>query len=188
MTEHDHNLLQLMKTAKGQGLVFNRSECAICQSKISFCGTTFMVQGMRPDPAKVKLCKTFLPSKSKTTPVIFRFAREQVTNWEWNPSADQAFNCLKSWVCNILLKTALANYGHTKPLILQTDASEYGLSTALIQSNSPIAFTSKTLTDVLTRYVNIERECLSVCFALKSFILMYMVDTSLYKTITSLWK
>ena len=54
MAEHDHNLLQLMKTAHGQGLVFNSSKCAICQSKISFYGTIFTVQGMRPDPAKVQ--------------------------------------------------------------------------------------------------------------------------------------
>ena len=187
MAEHNHNLLQLMKMAQGQGLVFNSSKCAICQSKISFYGAIFTAQGMRPDPAKVqalqdlpapqnpkelqwflgliRYLQPFLPSlASKTT-----FLREQVTNWDWNPSTDQAFNCLKSWVCNMLLKTSLAYYDHTKPLVLQTDASEYGLSTALIQNNRPIAFTSKTLTDVETRYANIERECLSVCFGLKKF-------------------
>ena len=69
----------------------------------------------------------------------------------------------------MLLKTTLAYYDCTKPLVLQTDASEYGLSTALLQNNRPIAFTSKTLTDVETRYTNIERECLSVCFGLEQF-------------------
>ena len=34
--EHDYNLLQLMKTAQGHGLVFNSSKCAICKSQISF--------------------------------------------------------------------------------------------------------------------------------------------------------
>ena len=107
----------------------------------------------------------FLPSLASQT----TFLREQVTNWDWNPSTDQAFNCLKSWVCNMLLKTTLAYYDCTKPLVLQTDASEYGLNTALLQNNRPIAFTSKTLTDVETRYVNIEREYLSVCFGLEKF-------------------
>ena len=63
--EHDYNLLQLMKTAQGHGLVFNSSKCAICKSQISFYGAIFTVQGMRPDPAKV-------PSEPQTTPVIFR--------------------------------------------------------------------------------------------------------------------
>ena len=37
------------------------------------------------------------------------------------------------------------------------------------QNNRPIAFASKTLTDVETRYVNIEREYLSVCCGLEKF-------------------
>ena len=69
----------------------------------------------------------------------------------------------------MLLKTTLTYYDRTKPLILQTDASEYGLGAALIQNNRPMAFASKTLTDVETRYANIERECLSVVFGLEKF-------------------
>ena len=185
--EHDYNLLQLMKTAQGHGLVFNSSKCAICKSHISFYGTIFTAQGMRPDPAKVQALQDlptpqnpkqlqsflglinylqpFLPNlAAKTT-----FLRDQVTNWDWNLSTNQAFNSLKSWISNMLLKTTLAYYDHTKPLILQTDTSEYGLGTALIQNNRPIALASKTLTNVETRYGNIERECLSVVFGLEKF-------------------
>ena len=109
-TEHDNSLLQFMNTAQEQGLVFNSIKCAIRQSQISFYGTIFTVQGMRPDPAKVqalqdlpapqnsKLLQSFLglihylqpflPGlASKTT-----FLREQVTNGDWNPSIDQALH------------------------------------------------------------------------------------------------
>ena len=51
---HEGNLLQLMQTATQQGLVFNSSMCAICQSQISFYGALFTAQSMRPDPAKVQ--------------------------------------------------------------------------------------------------------------------------------------
>ena len=51
----------------------------------------------------------------------------------------------------------------------KTNASEYGLGAALIQNNRPIAFASKTLTDIETRYANVERECLSVCYGLEKF-------------------
>ena len=113
----------------------------------------------------INYLQPFLPNLASNT----TFLREQVTNWDWNPSTNQAFNSFKSWISNMLLKTTLAYYDCTKPLILQTDASEYGLSTALIQNNRPIAFTSKTLTDAVTRYANIERECLSVVFGLEKF-------------------
>ena len=186
-TEHDNNLLKLMQTAQDHGLVFNSNKCSICQPQISFYGAIFTAQGMKPDPVKVQALQDlpapqnpkqlqsflglvnylqpFIPSlASKTT-----FLREQVTNWDWNPSTNQSFHCLKSHICNTLLKTTLSYYDCTQPLVLQTDASEYGLGAALLQNNRPIAFASKTLTDVETRYVNIERECLSVCYGLEKF-------------------
>ena len=191
--EHN-NLLQLMKTAQDQGLIFNSSKCAICQSQTSFYGTIFTVQGMRPDLANVQALQDlpapqdskqlqsflglinylqpFLPGLvTKTT-----FLREQVPNWDWSPSTDQAFHHLKSWICTMLLRTTLAYYDNIQPLVLQTDTTEYGLSVTLIQNNrpiafasNPIAFASKTLTDVKTRYANTQRDCLSVCFGLEKF-------------------
>ena len=138
-TEHNNKLLKLS------------------QPQISFYGAIFTSQGMKLDPAKVQALQDlptpqtpkqlwsflglvnylqpFLPGNaSKTT-----FLREQVSNWDWNPSTDQSFHCLKSWICNTLLSTTLAYYDHTQPLVLQTDASEYGLSAALIQNNRPTA-------------------------------------------------
>ena len=167
--------------------MLNSSKCSIHQPQISFYGAIFTVQGMKPDPVKVQALQVlpaphtpkqlqsflglvnylqpFIPSlASKTT-----FLHEQVTNWDWNSSTDQSFHCLKSWICNTLLRTTLAYYDCTQPLVLQTDASKYSLSTALLQNNRPIAFASKTLTDVETRYMNIERECLSVCYGLEKF-------------------
>ena len=204
-TEHDNNLLQLMKTAQQQGLVFNSSKCAIRQSQISFYSTIFTAQGVRPDPAKVQALQDLpAPQNSKLPQSFFRphqlptalspwpsfqdtFLRHQVTNWDWNPSTDQAFHFLKSWMCNTLLRITLAYYDHTQPPILQTNVSEYGLSATLLQNNRPIAFTSKTLTGVETRYANIENA--STCaLDLKSSIHMHMANMSLYKMTTSLWR
>ena len=107
----------------------------------------------------------FLPDiAAKTT-----FLREQVSKWDWTPSTDSTFQQLKQWICKTLLKTTLTYYDRTQPLTLHTDASEYGLGAALLQNEKPIAFASKTLTDVETRYANIERECLSVVFGLEKF-------------------
>ena len=80
-----------------------------------------------------------------------------------------AFQKLKQWICKTLLTTTLAYFDHTKPVVIQTDGSEYGLGAALLQDGRPIAFASKTLTDVETQYANIECECLSVCFGLEKF-------------------
>ena len=185
--EHDTNLLELMKTASKNGLVFNSHKCSIRQPQITFYGAIFTSQGMKPDPTKIQALQDlpkpdnhkqlqsflglinylqpFLPGlASKTT-----FLREQISSWDWNPSTDIAFQKLKHWICKTLLNTTLAYFDRTKPVVIQTDASEYGLGAALLQDGRPIAFASKTLTDVETRYANIERECLSVCFGLEKF-------------------
>ena len=82
---------------------------------------------------------------------------------------DSAFQCLKAWICQTVLKVTLAYYDRSKPVVVQTDASEFGLGAALLQGGWPIAFASKTLNDVESHYANIERVCLSVCFGLEEF-------------------
>ena len=66
------------------------------------------------------------------------------------------FQCLKAWICQAVLKVTLAYYDRSKPVVVQTDTSEYGVGAALLQGGQPIAFASKTRTDVETFYANIE--------------------------------
>ena len=113
----------------------------------------------------INYLQPFIPGLSaKTT-----FLQEQLSQWDWNPSTDAAFQHLKAWICQTLLKVTLAYYDRTKPAMIQTDVSKFGLGAALLQGGWPIAFASKTLTDVESCYANIERECLSVCFGLEKF-------------------
>ena len=136
------------------------------QPQITFYGAIFTSQGMKPYPVKIQALQnlpipenhkqlqsflglinylqSFLPDlASKTT-----FFREQILQWDWNPSTDPTFHKLKHWICTTLLKTTLAYFDHINPMVLQTDASEYGLRAALLQDGRPIAFVSKTLTGV----------------------------------------
>ena len=170
--EHNTHLLQLMKTASKDGLVFNSYKCSIRQPQITFYGAIFTAQGMKPDPVKIQALQglptpenhkqlqsflglinslqSFLSNlASKTT-----FLREQVLHWDWNPSTDAAFHILKQWIYSTLLKTTLAYFDCRKPVVIQTDASQYCLGAALLQDGRPIAFASKTITDTETRYAN----------------------------------
>ncbi len=68
----------------------------------------------------------------------------------------------------------LQYYDVNAPAILQVDASLKGLGAALLQPDEsgnerPIAYASKALTDCETRYANIERELLAVCFGVDRF-------------------
>ena len=164
--EHDQHLLQLMQTAKEHSIVFNSTKCCIRQPQIAICGRVFTAQGMWPDPTKIQALQdlptpnsqaklqSFLGLINYIQPFIpglftkIMFLHEQHAEWDWNSSTDAAFTCLKAWIYQTLLNATLLYYGRLKPVVVQTDAREYGLGAALIQSSHPIAFASKTLTDI----------------------------------------
>ena len=124
--EHNTNLLQLMKTASKNWLVFNSHKCSIRQPQITSYGAIFTTKGMKPDPMKIQALQDFPTPEnhkqlqsflglinylqpflsdlgSKTT-----FLREQILHWDWNPSTDATFQKHKQWICKTLLNTALA--------------------------------------------------------------------------------
>ena len=52
---------------------------------------------------------------------------------------------------------------------IQCDASQHGLGAVLIQDSQPIAYSSRSLTNVEGRYAQIEEEMLSIVHAYKKF-------------------
>ena len=111
----------------------------------------------------INYMQPFMPGPSTKTVFL------QLGERDWNPLIDAVFQCIKAWICQTLLKVTLAYCDWSKPVVVQTDASEYGLGATLIQGSHSIAFISKSLTDIETCYVNIERKSLSVCFDLEKF-------------------
>ena len=163
-----------MQTVHEHGIVHNSARCQIRQPQIAFYGAVLTAQGMQPDPTKIQALQdlptpnsqvklqsflgliNYLQSfisglSSKTT-----FLCEHLAEWDWKPSMDSAFQHLKACICKTLLNATLMYYDRFKSVIVQTEACKYRLGATLIQSCQPIAFPSKTLTDVETCYVNIE--------------------------------
>ena len=52
--EYDQHLLNLMKVAAEEGLVFNSKKCIIKTDRIAFFGEIYSNTGVSPDPAKVE--------------------------------------------------------------------------------------------------------------------------------------
>ena len=57
----------------------------------------------------------------------------------------------------------------TKPVLTQVDASKSGLGAAVTQSNMPVAYASRALTETEKRYAQIEKELLAVVFECNRF-------------------
>ena len=187
LEEHDRNLHKLLKVAEQEGLVFRAEKCCVRQESINFYGLIWSKDGMQPDPRKcdeinrrppptnvqelqsflglVQYLSPFVPLLAEKTKILRQLLKKEVP-YEWSIDHQRSFEELKQAIHS---DTKLRYFDTSSPVTLEVDASQHGLGAALIQNGKPIAFASKSLTPAETRYANIEREMLSVVFALEHF-------------------
>ena len=72
-----------MVTATQQDLVFNNKRCAIHQSQISFYGTVFTVQGIKPYPTKVQALQDLPALENQNNSSPFRLNKLLATLPPW---------------------------------------------------------------------------------------------------------
>ena len=86
--------------------------------------------------------------------------------WQWTETEQAAFDNIKRIIGK---ETLLAYPDFSKPFIIHTDASHLQLGAVISQDGQPIAFYSRKLQPVQTRYTTTERELLSIVETLKEF-------------------
>ena len=149
---------------------------------MTFFGAEYSTEGMQPDPRKVQGITEMTPLLDKqqlqsflgmvnymgtfisdlshhTEPLRAMVKKDNMFHWEEQQT--QSFQKIKSLIAKAN-ETLLRHYDRTLPVTVQADTSLRCLGVCLIQQykgkDQPIAFASKSLTDVETRYANIERE------------------------------
>ena len=82
--------------------------------------------------------------------------------WIWGPPQQKAFDKVKEIISS---STVLAFYDPQKPIVFCADASSYGIGGVLMQDHGyqlrPATFWSRTLTETVLKYAQIEKECLA---------------------------
>ena len=144
-------------------------------------------EGLRPDPEKVRaiidmtnpkykkgmqrllgfinyLAK-LLPHLSDICEPLRRLSdRESI--WTWQPQHEDVMQQIKKLVTE---QPVLRYFDTDDPVTLQCDASEAGLGATLLQNGQPIAFASRSLSQIEQRYAQIEKECLAVIYACEKY-------------------
>ena len=185
--DHDVKLSALLKRCQELGIHLSKSKLKLRQRSVNFLRHLVTTDRLKPDPAKcqaidempppedkngvqrlngfVNYLAKFLPKLSDVMEPIRQLTRKDVP-WNWGSPQKKVFDMIKN-----LVKDApcLKYFDSTKPLAIQCDASEKGLGAALLQNGLPICYASRALTDVETRYAQIEKELLAIVFALERF-------------------
>jgi transposase InsO family protein len=191
-------LRQVLIRFKKANLKLKPSKCHLFKSKIEYLGHEVSAQGISPMPSKVAAIKDFpRPTTLKKLQSFLglcsyyrKFYRQnfsvlakplyQLTEkinranqnaLNWRPEHENAFKALKDAIVSDIV---LAFPDFTKPFIVQVDASNYGIGACLMQkqnnnANRPISFASRTLNKREINYSTIEKELLSILFALETF-------------------
>ena len=190
---------KVMKALSDAGLTINPNKSVIGAKQIKFFGTIFSADGMRPDPEKIEALKNaplpsgkkplisllcaaqwqdrYIPNFANIT-AILRDMTHQNAKFEWTTERLKAFHDLKAAMC----KDALLTYfDKDKESALFVDAGKLshtpgkrgGIGSVFCQLYGdtwrPIAFYSRRITDVMTRYGQIELESIAIVWSLKKF-------------------
>jgi transposase InsO family protein len=186
-SEHDKHLEAFLQRCAKIGIKLNKDKLDLRKSEVTFMGHVVSAAGLHTDPEKVRAIVQmaeptdvpslrrflgtvnylgkFLPNLSDTLTPLTNLLKQD-TPWNWSSAQEVAFAKAKQLVTSA---PVLAFYDPAEPLVLENDASSYGLGTAMYQGGKPIAFASRTLTPAETRYAQLEKEMLAVCFGLTKF-------------------
>ncbi len=112
----------------------------------------------------------FIPQLQPRCASLHRLIKADA-HWEWTEADTCVFTELKN---QLAMSDTLVHYDEDKELILATDASDIGLGAVLMHrfpdnSERPIAFCSRVLSDTEKRYSAIDKEALAIIFAVGKY-------------------
>ena len=188
------NLRVLLSRFREIGITANPKKCKLGLSQIEFVGRVISETGIAHVPSRLsQVLETPLPStvtELRSFLGLANYFRDHVKNFtfydhdlramigqkpkkailHWTDRLVEQFNEFKR-VINLCPKLYFVN--STLPVVLCTDASDYGIGAYLHQLDGdeelPIAFMSRALSAVEQRWSTIEKEAFAIVAALRKF-------------------
>jgi len=199
MSDHDQNLLAVLRRLHEQGVRLNAEKCRFRQRNVTFFGHVFGDQGISVDPTKVEsiigtpppqnvselksflgmtqYVASFVPRYSIITAPL-RVLTSQDAEWKWTNEQQEAFDQIKKALTSSPVMEYFDPHKHTKLIV---DASPVGLGAILMQEHV-VAYGSRALSDTESRYSQTERELLAIVWAVEHFHLYVYGSSFLVQT------
>ncbi|KAK3894880.1 hypothetical protein Pcinc_001376 [Petrolisthes cinctipes] len=113
----------------------------------------------------VNFLARYLPKLATVSEPLRQLLKKNVP-YVWSDAHEKSFNAVKELVTRAPI---LRYYDPRIDVVLQCDASQYGLGAALIQDGKPVAYASRAMTSTEKNYAQIEKELLAIVFATQRF-------------------
>ena len=185
--EHDSRLKAALQRSREAGVKLNDTKCKFGLQEVTYLGRVISVDGIKPDPEKIKdildmpsltdktgvhrilgminFLAKFIPNMSTlTTPLRALLVKD--TEFIWTHEQNKALDNIKKILTS---EPVLGFYDPKKEVTILCDASQYGLGACLMQDGKPVAYALRSLTPVQVRYAQIEKELLSIVFGCERF-------------------
>lgn len=185
--EHDETLIAVLERAKEKSVRFNEKKLQVAKDTVKYLGHIFSPNEIKPDPDRLEainqmqgpknkrdlqtllgvlnFMRTFIPNLSDKTAPLRELIKNNVL-FNWTDLHSKILDEIKTEIMN---STILVPFDTTKDIVIQCDASQYGLGCCLLQDGKPISFASRSLTTAEQNYAQIEKEMLSIIFACTKF-------------------
>ena len=185
--KHDQILRKVLIRARQNNIKFNPSKIQLKKSEVIYMGNILTKHGIKPDSEKVKAVSDmsdpsskgdvrrligilnylspYIPNMSDTTSPIRSLMKNDV-QFKWLPKHSCALDKIKKVLTS---EPVLQFYNPNKGITIQCDASKAGLGACHLQEGGPVAYASRSLTEVEQRWFQIEKELLSIVFAAERF-------------------
>lgn len=192
ISQHIDHLRCVIQALNDANLRLNLDKCRFGCTQLPVLGHIISSDRIRPDPDKISslhnlpvphtgkqiesflglanYLRDYIPLYSKIATPLEKLRKRKTIGAEWTAECQRAFDTLKLVLSQAPVLSA-ADPDH--PLLVATDASQYGVGAALYQliNNTPryIAFASRALNKAQTNYPATLRELLAVVFAVSKF-------------------
>ena len=194
-TEEEHlaNLAQVLSRLGTAGMRLKREKCAFMLGSVSYLGHVISNEGLStgnlkvkaivdaPDPKDVLELRSFLgmvnyygkflPNLATTLAPLYHLLR-QSSVWQWGSKQKKAFHHVKKLLQS---NRVLTHFDDQLPLLLECDASPYGLGAVLSHrmgsdgTERPVCFASRTLTKAEQNYSHLDKEAPAIIFGVKRY-------------------
>lgn len=190
LDDHNKNLIKVFERLRKVNLKLNPAKCDFLRKEILYLGHVISEEGILPDPQKIEVVKNYpKPKDADETKRFVAFAnyyRKFIKNFaslaaplnnltrknaifKWTEECENSFKILRNKLSNPPI-LQFPDFGEENEFILRTDASGIAIGATLSNGNDmPVAFASRSLNKAEKNYPTIEKELLSIVWAVKHF-------------------